>query len=89
MWRHTFRRVPAAAAAVVFGHLTLAAEDPYTVLGVSRSATKDEIRKAYKAKAAASHPDRGGDPEEFKRVAQAYSILSDADKKTAYDQGGP
>lgn len=88
MWRHTLRRVPSAAAAVMLGRLALAAEDPYSVLGVSRSATKDEIRKAYKSKAAASHPDRGGDAEEFKRVAQAYSILSDADKKATYDQGG-
>ncbi|KAJ8600740.1 hypothetical protein CTAYLR_003928 [Chrysophaeum taylorii] len=62
--------------------------DPYAVLGVPRTASEAEIRKAYKNKAAACHPDRGGDAEEFKRVSAAYAILSDAEKKATFDRGG-
>ena len=68
--------------------LALCEEDPYAALGVSKSASADEIRRAYKKKAAKAHPDRGGDAEEFKRIARAYAILSDDDKKRAYDSGG-
>jgi len=62
--------------------------DYYDVLGISRSATESEIRKAYKAKSMKHHPDRGGDEEEFKKVNEAYSTLKDPQKRAQYDNYG-
>ncbi|KAK9838663.1 hypothetical protein WJX74_000967 [Apatococcus lobatus] len=68
--------------------------DPYEVLGISRSATEDEVKSSYRKLALRLHPDknRGLDPEvaadRFKEVATAYSILGDADKRRRYDAGG-
>ena len=62
--------------------------DYYDILGVSRSATDQELRKAYKAKSMKHHPDRGGSEEEFKKVNEAYSTLKDPQKKAMYDQYG-
>jgi DnaJ-class molecular chaperone len=59
--------------------------DYYSVLGVSKSATEQDIRKAYKKKSMQHHPDRGGNEEEFKRVNEAYSTLKDPHKRTMYD----
>lgn len=66
-------------------------QDPYSVLGVSKNATDDEIKKAYRSKARKSHPDvdkTQGAEERFKEVNEAYQILSDSNKRTAYDQYG-
>lgn len=75
--------------------------DYYEVLGVAKNATADEIKKAYRKKAVQYHPDRNpGDKEaeeKFKEAAEAYDVLSDADKRARYDrfghsmgqQGGP
>ncbi len=60
----------------------------YDTLGVSRDASTDEIRKAYKAQAREKHPDRGGDAEEFKTLQQAHEILSDDNKRKMYDMTG-
>lgn len=69
-----------------------AAEDYYKVLGVSRDATEQDISKAYKKAAIRWHPDKNqGDSkaeENFKRVAEAYDCLSNADKRAAYDRFG-
>ncbi len=70
----------------------MAKRDFYDVLGVSRSASADEIKKAYRKKAKELHPDRNSDnPDaeaQFKEVNEAYDALKDADRKAAYDRFG-
>ena len=67
--------------------------DYYEVLGVSKTATADEIKKAYRKLARKHHPDvNPGDKsaeEKFKEINEAYEVLSDADKRKRYDQLGP
>lgn len=71
----------------------MAKRDFYEVLGVSKSASDDEIKKAYKKLAIKYHPDRNpGDKEaeeKFKEAAEAYDILRDPQKRQRYDQFGP
>lgn len=66
--------------------------DFYATLGVTREATPEEVKKAYRKKALECHPDRNqNDPkaaETFKRVSEAYEVLSDANKRRLYDQYG-
>jgi molecular chaperone DnaJ len=70
----------------------MAKRDFYEILGVSKSSSADEIKKAYRKVAMQFHPDRNpGDKaaeEKFKEAAEAYEILSDADKKAKYDRFG-
>jgi len=62
--------------------------DPYEALGVPRGASDEEIKKAYRKLAMKHHPDKGGDPEQFKKVQGAYDILSDAEKRQNFDRFG-
>jgi molecular chaperone DnaJ len=66
--------------------------DYYEVLGINRDASEDEIKKAYRKLAMKHHPDRNPDnpksEEHFKEAKEAYEILSDSSKRTAYDQYG-
>ena len=65
------------------------AKDYYTILGVPRTATQDEIKKAYRKLAHQHHPDKkGGDEARFKEVNEAYQVLSDPKKKSSYDNFG-
>nr|AMO51602.1 DnaJ protein [Piper colubrinum] len=60
----------------------------YEILGVSKNAGQDELKKAYRKAAIRNHPDKGGDPEKFKELAQAYEVLNDPEKREIYDQYG-
>ena len=70
----------------------MAKRDYYEILGVSKNASKDELKKAYRQMAIKYHPDKNpGDKaseEKFKEAAEAYDILSDDDKRRRYDQYG-
>lgn len=60
----------------------------YDVLGLSKEATTDDIKKAYRKLAREHHPDKGGDPEKFKKVQEAYEVLSDPEKRQNFDRFG-
>lgn len=66
----------------------MAKRDYYEVLGVSKNASPDEIKKAYRKLAVQYHPDRGGDEEKFKEINEAHEVLKDESKRRRYDQFG-
>ncbi len=61
--------------------------DYYNTLGINKGASQDEIKKAYRKMAMKHHPDRGGDEKTFKKISEAYEILSDPQKKQMVDMG--
>ena len=64
-------------------------KDYYAILEVSRSASKDDIQKAFRTLAHKHHPDKkGGNAEKFKEINEAYQVLSNPQKKSIYDGGG-
>ena len=67
-------------------------KDYYEILGVSKTASQDDIKKAYRKLAMKYHPDKNPDDkvseEKFKAVAEAYSVLGDPDKRKKYDNLG-
>lgn len=62
--------------------------DYYNILGVEKTATPDEIKKAYRKLAMQHHPDKGGDPEQFQAINEAYETLKDTNKRAHYDRYG-
>lgn len=62
--------------------------NPYQILGVKPDASESAIKQAYRALAKQHHPDAGGDPEKFRDLALAYSVLSDPERRDEYDQTG-
>lgn len=60
----------------------------YKIIGVDKKATDAEIKKAYRKLAVKNHPDKGGDPEEFKKIQGAYEVLKDPEKREKYDRYG-
>ncbi len=62
--------------------------DYYEVLGVTKSATQEDIKKAFHKLAHKHHPDKGGDEKKFKEINEAYQVLSDSAKRAQYDQFG-
>ena len=70
----------------------MAKRDYYEILGVAKNASADEVKKAYRRIAMKNHPDRNPDnkaaEDVFKEATEAYEVLSDKEKKAAYDQYG-
>ena len=63
------------------------ARDPWDVLGVAKSATDDEIKRAFKKQARVTHPDKkGGSESAFKEVNEAYQSIKDAQSRQQYQQ---
>lgn len=63
--------------------------DHYAILGVTKDATPDQIKKAYRKLASQHHPDKGGDTAKFQQIQEAYAVLSDPAKKAQYDNPQP
>lgn len=63
--------------------------DHYKTLGVTKTATPDEIKSAYRKLASKHHPDKGGNTGEFQKIQTAYDILGDVDKRQEYDNPRP
>ena len=62
--------------------------DYYQILGVNQQSTQEEIKKAFRKLSFQHHPDKGGDENKFKQINEAYSVLSDEQKKIQYDTRG-
>ena len=60
----------------------------YNLLGVNKNSSQDDIKKAYRKLVKEHHPDRGGNEETFKKVSEAYGVLSDPQKRKQYDRYG-
>lgn len=78
----------AAAFAVPQRYYSSGSKDYYKILGIDKSADVKAIKKAYRKRALETHPDQGGNKEEFAEVAEAYEVLSNPEKKQIYDQYG-
>ncbi len=66
----------------------MTSKDYYKILGVDKSASHEDIKKAFRKLAHEHHPDKGGNAEKFKEASEAYSVLSDDSKRAQYDQFG-
>lgn len=86
-----YARVVAFVVAIVsiFSiHLAEAQADYYKVLGVSRDADERTLKKNYRIQALKHHPDKGGSPEKFAEIGEAYEVLTDPEKRAVYDRYG-
>ena len=63
-------------------------DEYYKILNVPNNATIPEIKKAYYKLALTHHPDKGGDADQFKKITEAFEVLSNENKKKLYDSGG-
>ncbi|MDD5437864.1 MAG: molecular chaperone DnaJ [Patescibacteria group bacterium] len=63
-------------------------KDYYKILGVEKNANDEEIKKSFRRLAHEHHPDKGGDPQKFKDINEAYQVLGDKQKRATYDQLG-
>ena len=63
--------------------------DHYAALGVPRTATQDEIKRAFRSLASKHHPDKGGDTKKFQEIQAAYAVLGDAQQRADYDNPRP
>lgn len=91
IWRRLAAAPPTAATAAfanVSKRLSSSNKDYYKILGVSQSASQSDIKKAYRKRALETHPDQGGNKEDFAEVAEAYECLSNEEKRRIYDQYG-
>ena len=61
-------------------------QDYYQILGLTRSASSDDIKRSYRKLASQHHPDKGGDKGRFQEIEEAYRILSDPEKRREYDK---
>jgi molecular chaperone DnaJ len=73
---------------VLNGRLLGLNKDYYKILGVSKEASADEMKSSFRSLSKKHHPDVGGDEEKFKEINEAYSVLSDPQKKQEYDNPG-
>lgn len=86
--------VTVAALAIMLGivysvrETTLAAYDPYKILGLASGASDLDIKKAYRSLSRTHHPDKGGDAEEFQKISKAYQALSDEEAKKNWEKYG-
>ena len=63
--------------------------DYYSILGIDKTASQDDIKRAYRSLASKHHPDKGGDTAKFQEIQEAYAVLSDPDKRAEYDNPRP
>lgn len=63
--------------------------DYYSILGINKTASQDEIKRAYRRLASQHHPDKGGDTKKFQEVEEAYRTLGDPEKRQQYDNPAP
>jgi curved DNA-binding protein CbpA len=61
--------------------------DLYKILGIKKTAVQADVKTAYRRKARETHPDHGGDEEQFKSISKAYAVLGDGDRRRRYDAG--
>lgn len=66
----------------------MASFDPYQILGIAETASQGAIKTAYRKLVQTTHPDRGGDPEQFIAIVKAFGLLSDPDARRLYDATG-